>query len=165
MEVNLIKTAAFAVQDKSLITVNLADVEKSAKERREFFEKANPPKPEPAQVELNKLRSQLFSLQQAVKNTEIYANNKAGEVELLEQRLAEALKKKNEYGGAGNLLAERACEHSVQRLEGELVDAKKEYTIAKHRSAQATRALRTFDGAARIIELKAQLEPKPITAK
>jgi SMC interacting uncharacterized protein involved in chromosome segregation len=168
MEVNNIARCAFmAVTDPKLITIDLEDLARRSAERTKEMAKLNPPvQNEPAQQELNRLRGQLFSLQERVKNTEIYANNKAGEVELLEQRLTEALKKKNDARQAGNLLAERRGEHNIQLLEAELADAKKEHNFAKQRSAQATRALRTSDGAARIAELKEQLEPtKPLPTK
>lgn len=158
------KMAFFAVTDPKLITIDFAAHDKHATKIRAERDKANPPKPEPAQQELNKLRHQLFSLQEEMKNTEIYANDKACDVELLEQRLAEALKKKKAYAEAGNLLAERSGEHTVRLLESELVDAKRELTFAKKRSVNATRALRAFDGHGRIAELKAQIE-KPLPVK
>lgn len=163
---NLASTAAFAVTDPKLLTVDFAEIERKQKERRAFLDKNNP-SPEqrvPAQQELNKLRGQLFSLQQAVESTETYVNNIAGTVELLEQRLEKALKEKKRYAEAGNLRAERGAERAVEQLESELDDAKRELTFAKQRSVNATRALKNFDGYERIAELKAQIE-KPVVTK
>jgi hypothetical protein len=152
------KMAFFAVTDPKLITIDFEDLAKRHKERIAEREKTNPPKSEPAEVELRHLRGQLFRLQEWVKNAEIYANNKAGTVENLSERLAKALNKKKTYAEAGNLLAERAAEHGIQLLESELADAKREYHFAKQQSANATRALNGFDGCERI----AVLTQKPL---
>lgn len=152
------KMAFFAVTDPKLITVDFARIDKAQIERRATMEKLNPPVPDSAQVELNKLRNQLFNLQQRVKDTETYANNIAGTVDLLEQRLVKVLREKKEANEAGNLLRERHCEQTAKQLESEVADAKKEHARAKRESANATRALKAFDGHARIAELKAQLE-------
>jgi hypothetical protein len=163
MEVKNIARCAFMAPDPQLMTVDFENINKHQKEHREFLDKANAAKAEPGskQEELQKLRRQLFGLKQAVESTEVFENNKAGEVQLLEHRLNEALTKKKAAAHSGNLLAERRQEHNIQLLESELAEAKKEYNFAKQRSVHATRALRNFDGAARIVELQALLE-KPL---
>jgi hypothetical protein len=144
-------------QDFIVTDATCAEVEQRAKEMRVARDAANPPKVEPAGVELNRLRKELFDLQQWAKYAEIHCNNVAGTVKGLEQRLTEVLKHKKIASDAGNLLAERNYEHSASLLESELVDAKEEFTRAKKQSSNNARALREFDGQARIAELKKEL--------
>ena len=154
------KMIFFAVTDPKLITVDFAAHEKRMAEHRKEREKANPPKPEPVRVEYNRLRQRFFDLQQQAKNAEVFCNNKADAVKGLEQRITELLKQKKQADADGHLGQERVCEHQIQLLETELVDAKDEFIKAKHWSTQAARALKAFtsDSSARIEELKQLLK-------
>lgn len=135
--------------------MDLAHVEQTQAALRAARDKANPPKPEPVRVEYNRLRKQLFDLQQHAKNMEIYCNEQAGKVKLFEQRITDLLKQKKAV--ADNPLHERFCEHQIQTLETELLDAKTEFNRAKNQNSNAARGLRAFDGHARIAELKKEL--------
>lgn len=107
--------------------------------------------------EYNRLRQQLYDLQQQAKNAEVFCNNKADGVKGLEQRINDLLRKKKQAIAEGHLGDERNCEHQLQQLETELIDAKQEFTQAKHWSVQAARALKAFDGQERIAALKKEL--------
>ena len=159
MEVkNVATTVLFAVTDPKLITVDFNKIEAFQQQTREAREKANPPKPEPMRVEYNRLRQQLYGLQQQAKNAEVYRNNKADVVKGLEYRINDLLRHKKQAIVEGHLGQERVCEHQLQRLETELVDAKEEFNKAEHWNAQAARALKAFDGHGRIAELKLLLD-------
>lgn len=158
MEVKNYAHCAFMAPDPKLITIDLSEVTKRVNAHNRAMEKLNPPKPEPVRVEYNRLRQRFFDLQQQAKGTEINCNEKAGVVHLLEQRINDLLRQKKTAIDQGNLGQERACEHKIQLLETELVTAKEDFTIAKHRSSKAARALREFDGDERIAELKKQLD-------
>jgi hypothetical protein len=138
-------------------------IEKQQAVRRAAEEKVNPPKPEPARVELNRLRSQLFALQQTAKATEQKVNNEAGNVSGLEQRINEAIKTKNGYETAGNLLATRNTEHGIQLLEDELSDARDRLTKDQRWNAGAVRELRTWqtENGPRLKELEKEVASIP----
>jgi hypothetical protein len=133
--------------------------EKQQAARRVAEQKANPIKPEPAQQELNKLRGQLFALQQNAKAYEQRVNNLAGNVRLLESQLTTALKSKKEYENADNLLAARNHEHQIQRLENELVDEQEKLVTHRRYNQGAIRELRTWqtENTHRLLELKKQV--------
>jgi hypothetical protein len=145
--------------DPSIMTIDIAGNERKQAERRAVMEKANPSKPEPARVELNKLRSQLFNLQQQVKNLEIKVNNEAGNVQHLEGRLAEVLKTKKQQEASGNLLAARNYEHSAHLLENELSDTRERLVKEQRCNASAARELRTWqtEHGARLKELQKEV--------
>jgi hypothetical protein len=134
--------------DPSVMTVNdetIAANEKKNAERRAEQEKNNPPKPGAARIEFNKLRGQLFTLQQDAKGFEIRVNNEAGTVKNLESRLTEALRVKKTHEASGNLLAERTLEHNAQLLENELADARDRLAKEQKNNILAVRALRAFN--------------------
>ena len=166
MEVNNIARCAFmAVTDPKLITIDLEQSDRRYKELVKEREKANPPNPEPVRVEYNRLRQQLYSLQQAAKGAEVFCNNKADAVRGLEERINVLLNKKKQATEAGHLGDERMYEHQLQLLETELIDAKEEFTKAKRWSVQAARVEKEFkfNQQARIEELKALLDaPRPV---
>lgn len=114
---------------------------------------------EPLQVELNRLRGQLFSLQMNAKGTEQTVNNTSGNVRLFETRLTEALKTKKKHEDAGNLLGARTYEHQVQELENELLDARDRLVKEQRWNSGAARELRTWqtDNGPRLLELKKEL--------
>ena len=124
---------------------------------RDARELANPPKPLPAQVEYNRLLHRLYNLTEDAKNTDIYANNQAGNVKGIEERLDNQLKKKKTAAANGNLRGERYLEYGIGQLETELFEAKKELKRATNNSAFAARALKEFDGHPRLKELKKEL--------
>jgi chromosome segregation ATPase len=99
---------------------------------------------EPVKAEFNRLRSQLFNLQQAAKSTEQRVNNEACNVHVLEQRIASALKNKKEHEDVGNLLGARSYEHQIQHFEEELADTRDRLTKNQRSNAQAARELRTW---------------------
>ena len=138
--------------------IDIEKVEEAGKKMRAARDAANPPKPEPARAEYNRLRQQLFDAQRWAKDAEIYCNDQAGNVRLLEQRINDLLKKKKQAIAEGKLGDERICEHQLQLMETELIDAKQEFHRATRQSAQAARALKAFDDHERIAELKKQLD-------
>jgi hypothetical protein len=114
-------------------------------------------KPVDLRKEYNNLRKQLYDLQHATKNTEIFCNNVAGTVKQLEERITSLLRLKKKADEAGELGQARMLEHQIVSLETELVDAKIEFTQAKTRSGNAARALKGFTGHEAIAELKKKL--------
>lgn len=164
MEVNLVNTVAFAVRDPKLITIDFEDLAQRHKERLKAQEKdAPPPSKADFRKEYNQLRQQLFDLQQNAKAFEIRTNDAAGKIRLLEERINNIFKLKKEAIQEGNLKGERTYERAIANLETELLDAQEEFNKNKRWSTQAARALRTFDGAERIAELKAILDtPLPV---
>jgi hypothetical protein len=162
MEFDLVRTAAFAVQDKSLITINLAEHDATAKKMRAARDAANPafagkhPDGGP-QEELRRLRHDLFNLTERAKSTEVYCNNQAGNVRLLEQQITDAIKQKKTYAANGNALAERNCEHTIARIEGEKAEAEKEFNRARKVSADAAFALKEWPHRLRLEELQKPL--------
>ena len=148
---------AFFAADPKLMTVDFDDLSKRHQKLVADRETLNPPKPEPVRVEYNRLRQSLYDLQQQAKNAEVFCNNKADGVKGLEQRINDILRKKKQAIAKDHLGDERNCEHQLQQLETELIDAKVEFTQAKHWSTQAGCALKAFDGQERIAELKKEL--------
>ena len=163
-EVKDVTRCAFMAPDPKLMTVDFEQLTAMHKATIAMRENINPPEPEAARPEYNRLREQLYNLQQQAKNNEVYCNNKADAVKGLETRINDLLKSKKQAVAEGHLGQERSYEHQLQQLETELVDAKEEFTKAKHWSGQAARVLKAFDGHVRIAELKAALDaPKIIT--
>ena len=158
--------AFFAVTDPKLITIDFEDLAQRHKERIKQRDIDTPP-PSKADLrkEYNQLRQRLFDLQQNARAYEIRTNEAAGKVRLLEQRISEALKLKKAAAEAGNLRAERNYENATQTLESELLDAQDDYTKNKRWGLQAARALKDFNGHARIAELKETLEKTLPVAK
>lgn len=152
------KMSFFAV-DQKLMTVNFDDLGKQHKQRIADREKHIPP-PTKAdlQKEYNQLRQRLFDLRQTAQALEIRTNDAAGNVVLLEQRINDVIKLKKAAVAEGNGRGERSAEQSIQRLEKELVDEQEEHKKNQNWSAQAARALKAFDGHARIAELKLLLD-------
>jgi hypothetical protein len=96
----------------------------------------------------------LFDLKQNAKCYEQRANDAAGNIRLIEQRINDAIKEKKTAAEVDNLRGERTYEQAIQRLEAELADAQEQFDKNKRWSGQAARALKSFDGHARIEELK-----------
>ncbi|HKV79751.1 MAG TPA: hypothetical protein VJP02_16495 [Candidatus Sulfotelmatobacter sp.] len=156
MEYDITK-CVFMRPDPSLITIDLAKHEQTAKEMRAARDAANPPRSEGPAEELRKLRRDFFNLESRAKNTEIYCNNKAGEVKLLEQRLTDAIKEKRKAVEAGNDLAARNHEHAITRHEDEKAVAEKEFNRAQRVAAQAANELKHWPHGERVAELEKSL--------
>jgi hypothetical protein len=105
----------------------------------------------------NKLRHQLFTLRENVKNSDIYLADKSNSVKHFEERINSLLRMKKKADEEGALGQVRALDNQIVNLEGELADARKEFTRATKQSANAARALSSFDGYEKIKQLKAQL--------
>jgi len=146
-------------KDPSVLSFDLEQYEANAKKMRAKRDAAAPP-PGKADLhkEYNQLRQKLFDLKQDAKCFEIRTNEAAGKIRLFEQRIDDALMLKKAAAEAGNLRAERSYEQNIQRLEVELVDAQDEFAKNKRWSGSAARALKAFDGQARIEELKLVLD-------
>jgi hypothetical protein len=144
---------ALAQSDPDLMVVDFADLDKKAKEIRKARD-AQPVRSEGPAGELARLRNELFLLEQRAKHTEVYTNNKAGEVKLLEQQLTSILKQKKNYGDNGNLLAARNCEHQIERLEDERDVAGREFERARKQSAGAAIVLKEWPHHERLKELQ-----------
>ena len=95
----------------------------------------------------------MFKLELNAKHSEIYTNEIAGQVKLLETNINDALKAKKQASTAGNLGAERNCEHNIQRLEREQTDLVKEFTRARKVSAGAAVVLKEWPHRERVEEL------------
>ena len=161
MEFNYAGMAFKANLDKNpdLMAFDGATFEKLQAARRVAEAKANPIKPVPAQQELNRLRGQLFALQQNTKAYESRVNNFAGTVKQLEFRITEALKAKKQYEDAGNLMGARSYEHAIQRMETELTDARELFIKEQGYNQLAIRTLRTWqtENTARLLELRKEV--------
>ena len=153
MEIKDATRCAFMAPDPKLMTVDFNQINKQAAERRAERDAANPPAPEGPAKELQRLRRELFNLTECVKSMETYRDNQADNVKACEQRLTDAIKQKKIAVVNGNERAERNWEHSIKQLECELVDSEREFRRAELQNAQAARALKAFDGHARIAEL------------
>lgn len=157
MEIKDVTRCAFMAPDPKLMTVDFNKIEAFQKQTREEREKNNPPKTEGPAKELAGLRRELFNLTERAKSCETFANNKAGEVKLREQWLAEAINKKKEAVANGNERAERNYEHSIQRLESELADSEKEFHRARKVSLGAANDLKNWPHRERVKELEQSL--------
>lgn len=148
----------FTITDETV-----AHVEAHGKKFRAERDAADPPKPEPIRVELNRLRGQLFDLKQHAKNTEIRVNNTSGNIKLFEQRITEMLKEKNNQDEAGNLRGVRSAEHGIQLLENELADARDRLAKELRDNSHAARALREWktNNDARLKELQKEVAKLP----
>jgi hypothetical protein len=134
---NLINKCA----DPKILTVDMGVLSKETAKRRAAADKANPPEPKPARVELNRLRSELFNLQQTANDCGIRVEQQAGNVDLLETQLAEALKAKKQHEESGNLLGARNYEHQSLRLENELRTVNKLLRARREQHGAAVREL------------------------
>jgi len=152
----------FTITDESI-----RQVEQRQKELRAVRHKAHVDShpPVPLRPEYNRLRKELFDLQQHAKHTEIYSNEQAGRVEVIESRITDLLKQKKAAVGAGHLGQERFCEHNIQLLETELIDVRVEFNRARNQSTFAARGLKAFDGYARIAELQKELDTPKVIGK
>jgi hypothetical protein len=150
---NDVTKMAFFAPDPKLMTVDFNQIEQKAKEIRKARD-AQPVRSEGPAGELARLRNELFLLEQRAKHTEVYTNNKAGEVKLLEQQLISVLKQKKNYGDNGNLLAARNCEHQIERLEDERDVAAREFERARKQSAGAAIVLKEWPHHERLKELQ-----------
>lgn len=156
---------AFMAPDPKLMTVNFEELTARHKETIAKREKQNLPVPEGPAKELHRLRHELFNLTERAKHVKIYRDNQAGNVAALEQRTTDAINQKKLCITSGNVRAERNYEHTIKRLERELVDAEQELRRAERQNAQAVCALNAFDGHARIAELVKELETPKIVSK
>ncbi len=148
-------------KDPSVLTVTDGDItriEQQQAKRRAQQDKENSPTKADLRKEYNQLRQKLFDLKNDAKCYETRTNDAQGQIELIEQRINNALKLKKAAVAQGNLRGERTYEQAIERLEPELAGAKEEFNKNKHWSAQAAHALKAFDGHARIEELKAILD-------
>jgi len=143
--------------DPAHITINIEANEQRATEQRVARDAANPPRQEPAQRELARLQSELFNLTSRAKNTEVYANNKAAEVRLLETRINDLLKLKKQASDGGNLVGERSYEHGAALLETEKAEAEAAFNRARKVSAGAANDLKAWPHHARLKELQKSL--------
>jgi len=148
------KCAFFAVTDPKLLTVDFAQLDKKAAERREQMDTLNPPIVEGLAKELQRLRRELFSLQENAKHSEIYCNEQANRVRLIEQQITDAINRKKAAVNSGNALAERNFEHTIARLERERDEAEREFVHARKASAGAAATLKEWPHHARLEELK-----------
>jgi hypothetical protein len=129
------------VADPKILTVDMGAISKETAKRRAAMDKANPPAPKPARVELNRLRSELFNLQQTATDCGIRVEQQAGNVKLLETQITEALKTKKEHEVAGNLLGARNYEHQVLRLENDLRTVNNLLRVRREQNSAAVREL------------------------
>jgi hypothetical protein len=129
------------VADPKILTVDMGVLSKETAKRRAAADKANPPEPKPARVELNRLRSELFNLQQTATDCGTRVAQQAGNVELLETQITEALKTKKQHEEAGNLLGARNYEHQVLRLENDLRTVNKLLRVRQEQNSAAVREL------------------------
>lgn len=149
-------------EDFTITDDNIRELEAKAKKMREERDRLNPkfagqgPDPTP-RAEYNRLRQQLYNLQQAARSAETLCNNKADAVRGLEQRINDLFKLKKQAIADDHLGDERKWEHQIQILEIELTKAQEEFFKAKRYNTQAARDLRVFefDNKQRIAELKA----------
>jgi len=128
---------AFTITDEGI-----TKIEQGQAARRAVEEAAKPKVS--IEVELNKLRIQLFNLTQNAKSMEQRVNDEAGTVELLEKRITEAIKAKRHCEDAGNLVGARSYEREAQRLEEELVDARERLVKNQRYNVGTGRELRTW---------------------
>ena len=105
----------------------------------------------------NRLRQQLLNLREWVKNSDIYLAEKSNCVKHFEERIASLLRLKKKADDNLELGQVRVLENQLTNLEQELSDAKVEHKRAEKQSANAARALSSFDGYDQIKQLKAQL--------
>lgn len=143
----------------TITDATVAHVEAHGKKVRAERDAANPPKPVPAQVELNRLRSELFNLEQNAKGMESRVNNTAGKVKLLEKRITETLKLKKQHEESGNLLGARSYEHQAQQLENELADTSELLAKERRQNGITARALREWqtNNTSRLVELRKEV--------
>jgi hypothetical protein len=131
-------------KDPTITTIDIAANEKKAAAFRKAQDKANPVEPVPAKVELARLRSQLFKLQETAKSLEVKVNNEAGNVMLFESNIKKLLVAKKTAEAAGNLLGARNYEHQIQLLETELADAQARLVNERRYNGAAVRELLAF---------------------
>jgi hypothetical protein len=122
-------------------TFDEAAFNKKNKENRAARDKANPPEPKPARVELNRLRSELFNLQQNATDCGIRVEQQTGNADLLETQITEALKTKKQHEETGNLLGARNYEFQILRLENELATVNKLLRVRREQNSAAVREL------------------------
>jgi hypothetical protein len=146
-------------KDPHIFDIDFAKHEQTMKELRAKRAAATPP-PGKADLhkEYNQLRQTLFNLKQDAKCYEQRTNDAAGKVRILEQRISDLIKLKKDAAAENNLRGERTYEKGIQGVESELLDAQEEFEKNKRYSGQAARALKAFDGHARIEELKCVLD-------
>jgi hypothetical protein len=145
-------------KNPDLFNVDLKHVEEAAKKfRKEQDVNLKPILGESEHREYKRLRHQHYVLTEDVKNAEINLNNVAGNVQGYEERINTVLTKKKEATAADRLGEERMLEHQLEQLEGELPALQEELKKAQLRNQLATRALREFTGAERLVELKKKL--------
>ena len=75
-------------------------------------------------TEYNRLRKQLYDLQQAAKNTEVKVNCAADEVKHWDRNIDDRLKRKKIAVAENRLGDERACERKIEHAENELLEAR-----------------------------------------
>ena len=144
---------AFMKAPDELMTVNFDDLAKRQKEIIAARE-AQPQRQEGPAGQLQKLRRELFCLEQRAASTETYCNNKGDESRLAQQYLNDALAKKKAAVTKGNFSLERNLEHTINRLEGEFDIAEREFHRARKIAAQAARELKEWPHRERVAELE-----------
>jgi hypothetical protein len=145
-EIDLIKTAAFAVTDKSLITVDFAAIDKVQKETREARAKANPLKPEPEQVRKNRLKREHFSLKQEAHNAAVRLNEYGVPgVRLAQDKIDAALKARKIAADLGSLMEERRQEKLLQAAEEELLAAQARLEKFRNGNTRAVGLLKSWE--------------------
>jgi NAD-dependent SIR2 family protein deacetylase len=146
-------------RNPDLMAFDLEKFEQTLKEKRAAAVKLNPPKPEPALQEYNRLNSQLFALTQNAHGLEVRVNNDTGNVREFESRITKTLKTKKQHEEFGNLLGARSYEYQIQLLENELADAREQLVKDQHQNSGAARELRTWqtENGPRLKELQKEL--------
>lgn len=95
-------------------------------------------------AEFNRLRKQLYDLQQNCKCYEIRVNEAAGQVKLLENNIEGLLRRKKAASAEGQLGEERVCEHQIELLETESLDARDNLTRQQRHNHGAVRELKVW---------------------
>lgn len=125
--------------------IDMTQVEAKGAELREWDAKNNPPKPEPARIEYNRLRQQLWQLKQDATNAEVRVNHEAGNIREWEKQINTLLVLKKKAHDAVQLADERAAERQLVQVEADVADAKIRYEQRKKEFAQAVRTLKGFN--------------------
>ena len=146
-------------KNPDLMTVDVAKIDQSQKTRRDWEAKNNPPKPEPVKVEYNKLRKQLFDLQQCAKGSEVRVNDAVATVRHFEVIITNLLTQKKAATTDGRLGDERGCEHLLVAAESDLQNARENLAKWQKENSATARELRTWqaDNGARLTALEKQI--------
>jgi|SRR5579859_1195280 len=162
---NDVTKMAFFAPDPKLMVVDFADLDKKAAKMRAERDAANPPKPEPIRVEYNRLRKELYDLQQHAKNCEVRVNNEAANVKHWERNIEDLLKRKKKAVADNMLGEERSCERQIEMAETELLDARERLAREQRINSAAVRELKAFPHVARLEALKVELDRPKVVSK